>query len=86
MTIDPDEFEVWQNHPVTVAYFERIDAEITRTKEWWDSLSWNDKNWTNGLVNHGEFATHYSRVKTLEFMRTLGFEDIFQKEDNERSS
>ena len=81
MTIDPDEFEVWQNHPVTVAYFARVEAEQERTK-----LTWMDLAWKAGNLSEREYAYHVSRHDTLEFMRTLGFEDIFQKEDNERSS
>lgn len=72
MSIEKDEFTNWREHPVTRAYFERIDAEAARTLTNWQQIAWDQGN-----LSEKEYAYHKSRVDTLEFMAALAFEDLF---------
>lgn len=76
MTIDKDEFTVWREHPVTQAYFEKIAEEVDRTRK-----SWEEQAWVKGDLSDRTHASHRERVDTLEYMRNLEFEDIFEQED-----
>lgn len=73
--IEPDEFTNWREHPVTKAYYERIEAEAARTRSNWQQIAWEQGN-----LSEREYAYHKARAETLEFMASLAFEDLFPKE------
>lgn len=75
MNIDIDDFTNWREHPVTKAYFERIEAEEARTRSTWQQLAWDQGN-----LSEKEYAYHKARAETLDFMASLAFEDLFPKE------
>jgi hypothetical protein len=73
--MDKDEFSNWLDHPITRDYYARIKAEEDKTRDAWNGIAW-----TAGNLSEKEYAYHRSRVDTLEFMRNLGFEDLYPKE------
>ena len=76
MTIEPDEYTNWLEHPITRAYFDRIDAEQQRTRENWQQIAWEQGN-----LSEREYAYHKARAETLVYMATLEFKDLFPKEE-----
>ncbi len=74
--IDEDEFAQWREHPITQAYFDRVAAEGVRTKDAWHQLAWDAGN-----LSEREYAYHKGRVETLDYMASLGFVDLFPKEE-----
>jgi hypothetical protein len=75
MSIEPDEFAAWREHPVTRAYFERVAAEQARTFANWQQIAWEQGN-----LSEREYAYHKARAETLDYMASLVFEDLFPKE------
>jgi hypothetical protein len=75
MTIEADDFANWREHPVTKAYFERIEAEQARTRSNWQQIAWDQGN-----LSEREYAYHKARAETLDYMASLAFEDLFPKE------
>lgn len=76
MSINKEEFQAWRDHPITQAYFEKIEAEAARTHSQWIDLAWRQGN-----LSEREYAYHVSRVDALGYMTSLEFEDIFEQEE-----
>jgi hypothetical protein len=74
--IDLDDFANWREHPITKAYFERIEAEQARTRANWQQIAWEQGN-----LSEREYAYHKARAETLDYMASLAFEELFPKEE-----
>lgn len=76
MTVERDDFANWREHPITRAYFDRIEAEQARTRANWQQIAWDQGN-----LSEREYAYHKARAETLDYMASLAFEELFPKEE-----
>ncbi len=71
MKLTPDDFEAWRHNPLTELILDRfLVAEMNTTKAMHDGEAWD------GPLDPARHAAFRERHETLEWLRTLTFEEI----------
>jgi hypothetical protein len=74
--IDEDEFALWRENPITMAFMEVLEAREQEYRDAWWQLSWEEER-----PSEKELANLRGCATTMEWVRSLEYEDIFGSEE-----